>query len=62
MKKRKDDYCEDLEFCLKDKKSFIMKRNYFFNCKNILSLIQSFPKICFCIELSSSVFLPTIEN
>ncbi len=26
-KKRKDDSCEDLELYLKDKKSFIMKRN-----------------------------------
>jgi hypothetical protein len=46
MKEKKDDYCEDLEFCLKEKKSFIMKINYFFNC-NFLSLVYLFQKKIF---------------
>ncbi len=49
MKQRKDDYCEDVEFCLKEKKSFIMKKKYFFNCKKILSLICLFQFYFFCI-------------
>jgi hypothetical protein len=54
MKEIKDDYCEDLEFCLKEKKYILLKKK--FNCKKILNPIYLFPKFVFVFSCQFMFF------
>jgi hypothetical protein len=49
MKEIKDDYCEDLEFCLKEKKKFYYEKKLFFQLQKDFESHLFISKICFCI-------------